>query len=133
MVTHYVHQTYAIEHKREILFNDLEQIPCAKIRDAVNFIFNNIERNLSVEEIAQAGDMSQFHFFRMFKKTIGMSATRFHMVQRLEKAKDMLVNSEKPIAGIASDLGFFSQDYFSTNFSKYIGQTPAKFRRTQQR
>lgn len=133
LVAHYVYQTYAIDHKRDILFNDLEQIPCAKIRDAVNFIFNNINRNLSVEDIAKAADMSQFHFLRTFKKMIGMSATRFHMVQRLEKAKDLLINSEQPIAAIANELGFSSQAYFSTNFSKYIGTSPAKFRRQKQR
>lgn len=108
------------------LVSDLAQLPCEKIRDAVLIISNNLDRNLRIEEIAGQVGMSPYHFMRQFKKAIGMPASRFHTVQRIEKAKEMLLKDER-IIDVAASLGFSSQAHFGNVFAKLVGMTPGKF------
>lgn len=110
----------------KILFNDYTQIPCAKIREAIIYIQNNLHRTITIEEIADSVEMSHYHFIRTFKEITGMTPAKFHMMQRIEKAKDLL-NRKMKIIDIALELGFSSQSHFSNVFSKFVGMTPRKF------
>ena len=109
-----------------VLFNDYSQLPCEKIRDAIRFMTNNLDRNLAVTEIADAVNMSHYHFIRVFRQMVGMSPATFHRLQRIEKAKDLLAR-HRQIMEVACELGFSSQAHFSNVFAKSVGVTPRKF------
>jgi AraC family transcriptional regulator len=110
----------------QLQHDDFSQIPCVKIRQAVMFIQNNLNNSLSVEEIADSVGMSYYHFIRTFKDNMGVSPAKFHMLQRIEKAKEMLNCGEK-IIDVAIELGFSNQAHFSNAFVKFVGITPGKF------
>ena len=114
------------ETDNQVLFNDFSQIPCAKIREAILFTQNNLDRNLTVQEIADSVAMSHYHFMRTFKEMIGMPPSKFHMMQRIEKAKEMLSRGER-IIDVAMALGFSSQSHFSHVFVRSVGTTPRQF------
>jgi len=113
------------------LYNDFAQIPCEKIRDAILIISNNLDRTLSIEDIADQVGMSRYHFMRVFKESVGMPASRFHTLQRIEKAKELLAKNER-IIDVANALGFSSQSHFSNVFAKFVGMTPHKFGQQRQ-
>jgi AraC family transcriptional regulator len=75
--------------------------------------------------------MSHYHFMRVFKESVGMPASRFHTMQRIEKAKELLLKDER-IVDVAHALGFSSQAHFGNVFARTVGVTPRKFRLQRQ-
>lgn len=122
VIMHYVQDPI----EKKILFNSYEQLPNDKIKQAILYIQNNLETNLTIEEIANHIYMSPYHFMRTFKENTGIPPLKFHMMQRIEKAKEKLLRQQK-IIDIALDLGFSSQAHFSNVFTKFVGMTPRKF------
>jgi len=127
IVTQHILDTCLRGDVAPVMYNDYAQIPCEKIRDAILYISNNLDRNLSIETIADQVGMSHYHFMRVFKEMVGMPASRFHTMQRIEKAKTLLRHNER-IVDIAHALGYSSQAHFSNVFSRSVGMTPRKFR-----
>jgi len=121
LIDHYIQPD-----QKPVLFNDYAQLPCEKIREAILYMASNLDRNLSVEEIADSVSMSYYHFTRVFKETIGIPPAKFHLQQRIDKSKELL-KQQQPIIEVANDLGFSSQAHFSNVFSKSVGITPKQF------
>lgn len=88
----------------------------------------NIESNMSVQEIAEAIGVGYSTFRKNFKKYTGMSPASYFQDLRLQRAKDLLRTTELSIKEIAYRLNFDSPDYFSTQFRKKTGQRPTDFR-----
>jgi len=130
VLTNYLLNNFLLQNPEDTAFSDHEQLPCGKIRDAVLYMSNNINKNLSIHEISEEVAMSQYHFIRIFKENIGMPPSKFHMLQRIEKAKELLSKQQK-IIDVAYELGFSSQSHFSNVFTKSVGITPLKFQQKQ--
>lgn len=128
ILSNHILNNYCLKHTKEKIFNSYEQIPCEKIRDAAIFMSQNLDRNLSIDEIAAEIKMNSYYFIRQFKENLGTSPAKFHLSQRIEKAKSELSKNKK-IIDVALDLGFSSQSHFSTAFLKETGQTPKEFQR----
>lgn len=126
VLANYLVNNHILQNEQEILFKNFKQLPCEKIRAAVMFMSNNVDRNLSVQKIAAEVEMSQYHFVRVFREQVGMPPIKFHTLQRIEKAKELL-RGRKKIIDVAYDLGFSSQSHFSNVFTKSVGMTPFKF------
>jgi transcriptional regulator GlxA family with amidase domain len=67
---------------------------------------------------------------RLFLKFSGVSPSQFIETTRLEKAKQLLGNSNRSIKEIATSCGYKSVHHFTRAFTRYTGTTPAAFRRT---
>jgi len=126
VLVNYLVNNYVIEDEPGLLHKDFQPAPCEKIRSAVLFMSNHVHRNLSIQEIAAEVKASQYHFMRVFKEKMGMSPNKFHMLQRIERAKILLQEQQK-IVDVAYKLGFSSQSHFSNVFTKSVGVTPLKF------
>ena len=131
VLCNYIYSTYVLDARDVPLINSLEQIPNEKIRTAAMYMSQNVERALSIEEIAAEVKMSQYHFVRLFKDTMGVSPAKLHMMYRLEASKQRLAKTDTSIVDIAYDLGFSSQAHFSKAFAQHYGETPKKFRLSQ--
>jgi AraC family transcriptional regulator len=84
---------------------------------------------LPVAELAALLGLSEAHFARAFKQTVGMAPHRFVMERRLERGKRMLADTEDSIALIASACGFADQAHFSRAFSQAFGMSPSALRK----
>lgn len=126
MLANYLVNNYLIQEEQAIAFDSFEKLPCEKLRSAILFMSNNINRNLRIQEIAAEINASQYHFIRVFKEKMGISPNKYHMIQRIEKAKKLLIRQDK-IIDVANNLGFSSQSHFSSVFTKTVGITPLKF------
>jgi AraC family transcriptional regulator len=65
----------------------------------------------------------------VFVKAFGVSPNQYVRQRRLERVRELLALTSRPIAHIASDCGFTSQSYLTTCFKARHGVTPARFRR----
>lgn len=94
-------------------------------------IQNNLYSGLSVENFAQLCTMSLSSFKRKFKKEFKESPKRYISKKKLEKAVDLLKNSDERISNIAYDCGYETISTFNRSFKSMHGVSPSEFRMTQ--
>jgi len=99
-----------------------------KLNQATEFIQENIERDLGITEIADAVDLSPFHFARSFKQATGVSPHQYLIKSRIKRAKALLAESELPIVEVGFKAGFKKQSHFTTLFRKLTDLTPKAYR-----
>ncbi len=93
-----------------------------------DYITANLGRNLSLSELAALVNLSRFHFVRAFKRTTGAAPYQFVLNSRVERAKEMLTESNSSIAAVARSVGFHSTLQLERAFRRLIGMTPSSYR-----
>jgi AraC family transcriptional regulator len=97
---------------------------------AMNFISRNLERDLSLDEIAAAAAFSRFHFHRIFRAVVGETVAAFTRRLRLEMAACRLLGQPgEEVTTIAMDCGFSSSQNFAKSFRRHFGSTPTEYRK----
>ncbi len=105
------------------------RLPQRKVDRVSEYIIENIEKNLSLEEMATMVHLSPYHFARQFKQATGLPPHQFVIAQRIERAREMLLkNDERPLAEVAVRTGFSDQSQFTFHFKRIVGVTPGQFR-----
>ncbi len=97
------------------------------VRRVVDFMEAHLADDLSLEQLAEVAGLSQFHFARQFKVTLGVAPYAFLRERRLDRARDLLVRGEGTIAEIASRTGFCDQSHLSAHFKRRFGASPRAF------
>ena len=104
-------------------------MPTWKIRRVIDFIEENLDRDLSLEVLAAEVHISPLYLPRAFKTAVGQSTHQYVLRRRVERARKLLCNSDMPIAEIALSSGFSSQSHLSNWFLRFVGVSPATYRR----
>jgi AraC family transcriptional regulator len=95
----------------------------------MNAILQHPEEEHSLEEMAAQAGVTPSHFCRIFKKANGVSPHQYVMKAKLDRAQELITNSDASLALIANSLGFNSQSHFTRAFRQFTGRTPSDFRR----
>lgn len=104
-------------------FNDRHEIELVK-----SYIYKNYGNDLSLEILAEYIYMTPSYLSSVFKKEIGMGINSFIKNYRMEKAKDMLENTNIKIKNIGNLVGYSNTSYFCQSFREFYGLTPEKYR-----
>ncbi|TWT14133.1 helix-turn-helix domain-containing protein [Reyranella sp. CPCC 100927] len=102
----------------------------ARLERAKSFVAAHYGTRITVSEIARAAGYSPYHFARSFKMTTGMTPFRYIQSVRLDKAKEMLLNSYASLNEIAVRCGFSDGESFSQFFRRVQGIRPGIYRQT---
>jgi AraC family transcriptional regulator len=101
----------------------------ARINRVIDYIEANIDKDLSLAELANVALFSPFHFHRIFKAMVGETLNGFIQRLRLEKAADKLVvNPKKSITEIAFECGFSSSSTFARSFREAFNMSASDWR-----
>jgi AraC family transcriptional regulator len=100
-------------------------------RRANEMLRANLSGDLSLPQLANACRLSVGHFSRAFKQTMGCPPHQWLLHQRIERAKQLILNTDEPLCAIALDTGFADQSHFTRVFSRRVGASPAAWRRDQ--
>lgn len=98
------------------------------IREALTFIGNNYQHNLSVNEIAKHCNISRTHLSRLFKKELAISPSQYLINFRLNKSSELLKDNTLSIKNIAENVGYSNQFNFSSAFKRKFKTTPTEWR-----
>lgn len=99
------------------------------IHISVKFIQNNFERDIALKDISRYVFLSPSYFIRAFKDEMKTSPISYLLKLRIERAKELLAESDQKIGDIALNVGFSNQQRFNEIFKKYTGMTPLQFRK----
>lgn len=98
------------------------------LKQAIDYIHDNLHLDTSLESLATLANMSSYHFARIFRQCTGLAPHQYVVQCRIEKAKELLKHTNLPIMQISAELGYTNQSHFSKLFKRYSGTTPKMYR-----
>lgn len=115
-------------YDRNAHFKDDELL--SRIQKAKAIIRENLLSDITPEQIAERVNMSYSWFRKSFKDYMNMSPSTYIQELKLQKARDMLANTNMTIKEISFSLNYDNVSYFSTIFKKHVRYTPKEYRET---
>lgn len=103
------------------------------IQKTFDYIEQNLHRRIVIDKLANIAGVGAAQFARLFKRTTNVTLHQYIIRRRVEKARDLLVETRMPIAEIAHECGFADQVHLTRFFGRIIGTSPASFRKKAQR
>lgn len=95
------------------------------------FVDANLDRNIHLTDLAARAGLSHYHFARAFRVTTGTTPRLFVEQRRIERARQLLTESNRSLADVAVSTGFGTQSRLTTTFRNRTGFTPAQYRRAR--
>lgn len=100
------------------------------LRRSIDYIEQNKNRRITLEDLEFATSCSRFQIIRMFRSETGVTPHAFIMQRRLVEARKMLARGE-PAAEVAAELGFVDQSHLIRRFKDHFGVTPNSYARME--
>jgi two-component system response regulator YesN len=100
-----------------------------EIAHVIEFIKDNYNENISLKKIADALELTPNYLSALFKKDLELTFSEYLNGIRLDKAKELLLNTNLRSYEIAEQIGFTDESYFSRSFKKHTDVRPNEFRR----
>lgn len=99
------------------------------IREAKNYIKANLKSTISLDQISAIAGFNPSYFSSLFKKETGITFSEYIIQVRMERAKELLKETDWNISVICEEVGYFDLKSFTKNFKKYTGLRPNEFRK----
>lgn len=99
-----------------------------EVDQVIAYMNSHFSKKITIEDLAEQVNRSTGHFSKIFKSVTGMTPIDFLQKIRIQKARNMLINSMKNITEIALECGFNSSSYFSSCFMEKYKMTPSAYR-----
>ena len=122
---------HSLDFSGQVKYNE-KVVNIQPVRDVIEYINNNYQKDLTLNELAKIACFSRVYFCALFKETCGISPMHYLLRKRLENSQRLLY-TEQSISVIASQVGFSSVHYFSKIFKEKFGISPSKFRERNQK
>lgn len=100
------------------------------LKDVLEYIENNLNNSITLEETAKEMFVNKSYLSHIFKQKMGQTFSIYVTNRKLNYARELLINTDLSVVAISNKCGFRNPTYFSTVFSKHIGLSPAKFRKS---
>jgi len=120
--------TKVLENFNTTVSEEIGRKTWAHMTKMKDYIQKHFTEKVSAAEVARVAGLSVSRALHLFRSESGMSLSSYIARQRIDLAKYLLTNTDRPIAAIASDCGFFDQSHFSKAFAALEGLPPLKYR-----
>jgi two-component system response regulator YesN len=101
------------------------------VQRAIEYVHHHYDRDLSIDEVAEAAGLSCSYFCVLFKQQTGSTFLDYLTRYRIDKACSILRNSDVKVFQIAPLVGYQDPKYFTQVFKKIVGMTPSEYRTSQ--
>jgi AraC family transcriptional regulator len=99
-----------------------------QLKDAMSYLEAKMPERVDLATLAQLAGLSQSHYSRAFKASTGLAPYQWQLQARIERAKDLLLNTNGSLQDVAEATGFGDAVHFGRTFRKTTGATPAAWR-----
>ena len=110
--------------QKEAPFSNYEE----RLNRVLSYIYENLDEDLSLDQLAEIACMSRYHWHRVFRAMTGETLSGVVRRVRLTRAANALVETEMPLRSIASQVGYQNLSSFSRSFKREHGLSPKEFR-----
>jgi len=107
------------------------QLSARRLRDIRNYVESNLARDIRLDELAALCELSNGHFLRMFKASVGTSPYQYVLNCRIGRAKMLLRDPKITLGEVALQCGFSHQQHLTSTFRRFTGVTPGVYRRNR--
>jgi AraC family transcriptional regulator len=111
-------------------------VPCARLAPwqvarVVKYIDANLGEKIMLPHLAEVIQISASHFSKKFRSTLGQTPHAFLLRRRIERARELIRETDWPLCQIALDCGLTDQAHLSKLFRRIVGVSPSAWRRMQ--
>lgn len=99
-----------------------------RISKSLQYIHENINKDISVSGLSNIACLSEDHFIRLFRNEMGYTPLKYINLKKIEKAQLLLLTTDTPIRDVAFELSIDNISYFNRIFKQYAGKTPGEYR-----
>ncbi|NUU79242.1 response regulator [Paenibacillus xylanilyticus] len=100
----------------------------SSILTAVKMVHDELQKPLFASDVSKRVNLSRSYFNQCFKEMVGYSFNEYLRKVRIDKARDYLTQTAKPIVWIAEHTGYADEKYFSRMFREQVGMLPSEYR-----
>lgn len=95
---------------------------------AIEYIHNNYQRDISLADLAKIIFLNPDYFSRVFKQCTGRTFSEYLTQVRIDRAKELLSETDLPVGELAREVGYSDPNYFSRVFARVTGMCPSRYR-----
>lgn len=103
-------------------------LPPAVTRRLREYIDSHLDENIGLDTLAGTAGLSVHHFARAFRQSFGEPPHSYVLRRRIERAQEMLKQTDQPLSEIALAVGFSDHSHFARHFRRLVGVTPSAAR-----
>jgi AraC family transcriptional regulator of arabinose operon len=103
------------------------------VSNSIAYMKKHIQKKFRIEDLADHLSISVSHYSRVFRQKTGASPINYFNLLKIQNSCQYLYFTDRSIKEIATELGFDDQYYFSRLFTKLIGMSPLKYRKTHKK
>ncbi len=115
-------------YARKYYGTEIENPHSYAIIQALFYVEQNIDKKITLEDLAEFVGYSVYHFSRLFKREVGLPPYEYIIRFRLDLAKHFLITTQKNVKDIAKECGYQNEINFYNIFKKNVGMSPKQFR-----
>jgi AraC family transcriptional regulator len=103
-------------------------LPKWRLKKLEQYLSANIDRSISLGDMAAVAGLSKMHFAAQFRVATGFRPHEYLLLKRVEQAKVTMLDTTMPLVDVAFSVGFSAQAHFSTVFKRFTGKSPARWK-----
>lgn len=98
------------------------------VKEALRYVEEHLHQGLGLRDAAQHVHLNPSYFSVLFKEQMGMTFIEYVTRLRIQKAKELLLQTKLPVGEIAERVGYQTTKYFNKVFKEYEGHSPGSYR-----
>lgn len=110
------------------VYENKEKPTASLVEQAKAYIDTHYSKEISLDDVSREVNISPYYFSKLFKEETGGNFIDYVTAIRMEKAKELLSNTDKSMKEICSEVGYSDPNYFSRTFKKNVGVTPTEYK-----
>lgn len=99
-----------------------------RLKRAIDYIEAHLAEPITLSDMAGSTGLTRMHFAAQFRAATGVRPHEYLLRRRIERAQQLLLETDMPLVEVALSVGFQTQSHFTGVFNKFVGQPPRGWR-----